>query len=58
MKKKIMLLLVVLLLIPAAIANSGSMKLLAVSSADTDNPQGSIADLELEIREGSGIFLT
>ncbi|NTV24100.1 MAG: hypothetical protein HGA85_07070, partial [Nanoarchaeota archaeon] len=56
MMKKVVLLLLLLLVFQAH-AKSGSMKLLAVSNGDTD-PKGSIADLELEIKEGRGrIFI-
>ncbi len=55
MKKQILLLL--LLLIPMAFANSGSIKLLAVSNPETD-PKASLADLTLEIKPGQGrIFI-
>jgi uncharacterized protein len=48
--KKLILICFLLLLIPGIHAKSGSMKLLAVS-ADTE---GSMADLYLEIKDGSG----
>ncbi len=47
------LFLIMLLLIPAAFANSGSMRLMAVTNPD-DNPRGSVANMYLEIEEGSG----
>jgi len=42
-----------LLLLFCASAKTGQMKLLAVSNVE-DNPQGSIADLQLETRPGTG----
>ena len=52
MWKKVIVILFILLL-PTAFAKSGSMKLLAVSNEDI-NPRGSLADLYLEIKPGSG----
>lgn len=54
MKKRIVLLLLMaFVLLQAAYAKSGSMKLLAVSGSE-ENPQGSIANIFLEIKDGSG----
>jgi uncharacterized protein len=53
MNKKTFLLLLMLLIVPAALAKSGSMKLLAVSNPDS-NATGSVANLFLEIKEGTG----
>ncbi|MBN2367482.1 hypothetical protein JXC34_00560, partial [Candidatus Woesearchaeota archaeon] len=50
----VLLLIVLILVIPVAFSRSGSMKLLAVSNEDTDNPKGSIANINLEVQEGSG----
>ena len=56
--KKIMLLLTVLLVFPAAFAGhidkEESIKLLAVSVSENSSYTGSVADLKLEIKEGSG----
>ena len=47
----------VLILFPVVLANSGSMKLMAVTNPD-DNPRGSVANMFLEIEEGTGrIFI-
>ncbi len=51
--KKILFVVLILLTIPFITAKSGSMKLLAVSNLE-ENPRGSLADLYLEIKEGSG----
>ena len=51
--KKIFVLILFLLLIPAAFAKSGSLKLLAVSNVET-SPIGSVASLDLEIKQGTG----
>ncbi len=56
MKWKLLLLL--LLLLPVAYAQSGDMKLLAVSEDGKGNFRGSIANLNLDIKEGTGkIFI-
>ncbi|MEM4336550.1 MAG: S16 family serine protease [Candidatus Woesearchaeota archaeon] len=54
MKKIIIPFLILLLLIPFVFSKEGSIKLLAVSSSNNGSYVGSIADLHLEIKEGSG----
>lgn len=57
MKKSILLFILVILTIPIAIAESGHLKLLAVSEIN-GSYKGSIADLYLEIKKGTGrVFL-
>jgi len=54
MKKIILFFLVILIAVPFAFAKEGSMSLLAVSASENGSYIGSIADLKLEIKEGSG----
>ena len=55
--KKLCFMIFVLILFPVVLANSGSMKLMAVTNPD-DNPRGSVANMFLEIEEGTGrIFI-
>jgi uncharacterized protein len=55
--RKFMVLLLLLMIVPAVFANSGSIKLLAVSNPET-NPKASLANLYLEIKPGQGrIFI-
>ncbi len=51
--KKIFAVMIMLLLLPIVFANSGSMKLMAVTNPE-ENPTGSMADMYLEIKEGTG----
>jgi len=55
--KKILLFIIILLILPCVFAKQGHMKLLAITEKDSDY-KGSIADLYLEIKPGTGrIFL-
>jgi uncharacterized protein len=51
--KKIFLIIILIILAPFAFANSGNMKLMAVTRPD-ENPRGSMANMYLEIKQGSG----
>src|SRR3989338_7341192 len=53
MLKKYFMIVLVLILMPAAMAKSGSIKLLAVTNTG-EELIGSVADMELEIKEGTG----
>lgn len=53
MKKSVVFVVMLILLISFVSAKSGNMKLLAVSNVES-NPTGSVANLKLEIEEGSG----
>lgn len=52
--KKIVILLLLILLIPTVFAQSGSIKLLAVTESGNNSYRGSIVDLNLEIKPGTG----
>ncbi len=52
--KKLVILLILAALIPSVLAQSGSIKLLAVSELGNGTYTGSVVDLHLEVKEGEG----
>lgn len=55
--KKLSILFFLILILPFVFANSGNMKLMAVTNPD-ENARGSMANMNLEIKEGNGrIFI-